>query len=234
MALSIVDPQLGEVVVSIRANSSRFTAKWSKGRVMIIAPRGASRERILRFIEQARPKLMEWREPQLFETGRPLELDGGITIKFARTGEISQKVRALLSKSGATIQIASDLPEADPQLPGLISRVMMKVAVAHSPSILIPRAKEIADSLGLRPAKLEISRGHKILGHCNARKEIAISAACLFLPWELRDYVICHELAHLTEMNHSERFHALCDRYCGGREKELIRKLKAYKWPILR
>lgn len=56
----------------------------------------------------------------------------------------------------------------------------------------------------------------------------------VFLPLELSDYVIYHELAHLTEMNHSPRFHALLDSYLGGREAELVRKLKGFVWPVLR
>lgn len=35
-------------------------------------------------------------------------------------------------------------------------------------------------------------------------------------------------------LNHSERFHRVCDTYLGGREKELVAKLKAFAWPLER
>jgi hypothetical protein len=56
----------------------------------------------------------------------------------------------------------------------------------------------------------------------------------VFLPQELRDLIILHELAHLSEMNHSPRFHALLDTYLDGREALLRNLLRNYAWPILR
>ena len=56
----------------------------------------------------------------------------------------------------------------------------------------------------------------------------------VFLPTHLRDYIIYHELAHLSEMNHSPRFHALCDAYCRGNESRYIRELNSFRWPVLR
>ena len=51
----------------------------------------------------------------------------------------------------------------------------------------------------------------------------------LGFPDDLRDYVICHEIAHLSEMNHGEKFHKLLDSYLDGREAELVRKLHSHK-----
>ena len=56
----------------------------------------------------------------------------------------------------------------------------------------------------------------------------------MFLPQELRDYIVLHEIAHLSEMNHSPRFHAVLDGYLGGREAILVNRLKTYSWPVLR
>ncbi|MDE6813007.1 MAG: M48 family metallopeptidase, partial [Duncaniella sp.] len=73
------------------------------------------------------------------------------------------------------------------------------------------------------------------LGTCYPRlRRIRLSYLNVFLTPELRDYIICHELAHLTEPGHTPAFHALCDRYCLGRERELIRRLHTYPWPIER
>lgn len=101
-------------------------------------------------------------------------------------------------------------------------------------AVLVEQAGSVAARIGAAPAAWRIGRGTRTLGCCNARREITLSAALMFVPPHLREYVMCHELAHLSEMNHSPRFHALCDAYCGGREGALAAELRAYQWPLLR
>jgi predicted metal-dependent hydrolase len=58
-------------------------------------------------------------------------------------------------------------------------------------------------------------------GSCSAQGNVNLSTRLLFAPDEVQDYVILHELAHLVELNHSERFWALVERYMPDyREKE--------------
>lgn len=50
-------------------------------------------------------------------------------------------------------------------------------------------------------------------GSCSSRGNINLSTRLLFAPQEVQDYVILHELAHLVEHNHSDRFWALVKQY---------------------
>ena len=53
---------------------------------------------------------------------------------------------------------------------------------------------------------------HSNWGSCSHNGNINLSTRLLFAPEAVQDYVIVHELAHLVEPNHSDRFWALGSR----------------------
>jgi len=63
--------------------------------------------------------------------------------------------------------------------------------------------------LGVALPKLLISNARTRWGSCNSKKEVRLNWRLLQAPPHLINYVICHELAHLKEMNHSARFWAV-------------------------
>ena len=145
----------------------------------------------------------------------------------------------LVSTSGAThrftILIPTGLDLTSPTVQTLIDRQVKTIGRHIAPELLLPRARQLATALSLRVDRWEIAHGRTVLGTCYPReRRIRLSYLNVFLTPELRDYIILHELAHLTEPGHTPAFHTLCNRYCLGREAELIRLLHTYPWPVER
>ena len=72
--------------------------------------------------------------------------------------------------------------------------------------IIPQRVKHYADLTGLLPRSVKISNARKRWGSCSAKGTINISWRLVLAPPEAIDYVVVHELVHLVERNHSQRF----------------------------
>lgn len=60
--------------------------------------------------------------------------------------------------------------------------------------------------------QVRLKHTHTVWGSCSRKRNINLSSRLLFAPPDVIDYVIIHELAHLVEMNHSERFWQLVEK----------------------
>lgn len=59
---------------------------------------------------------------------------------------------------------------------------------------------------GQRINSIRLKYNQSNWGSCSAKGNINLSTRLLFAPSKVIDYVIIHELAHLIELNHSDRF----------------------------
>jgi predicted metal-dependent hydrolase len=68
------------------------------------------------------------------------------------------------------------------------------------------RLEIFSAKLGVALPQLLLSNARSRWGSCNSRKEVRLNWRLLQAPPHIINYVVCHELAHLKEMNHSVRF----------------------------
>lgn len=108
---------------------------------------------------------------------------------------------------------------------GLLSR-----SIAHKRlPMLYEKIKKLNDiHFQMSLKKIFFKHNRSNWGSCSSRGNINISTRLLFAPDDVLEYVCIHELAHLKEHNHSERFWSLVEKAMPNyKEKELWLKENA-------
>ncbi|MGB7814993.1 MAG: SprT family zinc-dependent metalloprotease [Methylotenera sp.] len=93
----------------------------------------------------------------------------------------------------------------------LVSRKVIQWYKKQAASDFSRRLEILAAKLGVATPPLTLSNAQSRWGSCNSRGEVRLSWRLLQAPPHLINYVICHELAHLKQMNHSAKFYAVLE-----------------------
>lgn len=72
--------------------------------------------------------------------------------------------------------------------------------------IIVKRVELYARKAGLQYRSVSITSADTRWGSCSNQKTLNFNWKLIMAPLEVIDYVVAHELAHLTELNHSHAF----------------------------
>lgn len=222
-------------MLTVRRNMRNMTMRWKGGTLYMSVPVGASCTDIERALNDLRPKLRKAKSKEYlsYHIGQVIQCYG-FTITLGEQDKLPNIIVFSYSESNVVASVPQGINLDEHGTKQWISKALKVVAHERAAKVLLPLAESITKRVGVSPIRFEIGRGLRKLGHCTPGKVIQLSANLVFLPAELIEYIVCHELAHLTHMNHSPQFHALVNTYLMGREKELKKKLKDFSWPVMR
>ncbi len=80
--------------------------------------------------------------------------------------------------------------------------------------IIPQRVNHFAEIIGVKYNRISIKHQATRWGSCSAKGNLNFNCLLVLCPPEVRDYVIIHELCHLKELNHSQKFWNEVARYC--------------------
>ena len=235
---SFMHAVLGKVHIRINPRAKRFIMRVVNTELAVTVPPYVTLKQLSTMLDEQVESLRGLIAKQKVHDVASVSLYPGLEMQLSGFSfEIDQheQVRGfLVEKRGARLRFL--LPQAadttDLDLRQTMAQHLIRHARQVAPHYLPTRLRYWANQLGLSVGNITITHGKKRLGACNQQGDIQLSYYLTLMPPELSDYVILHELAHLTEMNHSPRFHALLDRYAQGRSKALQQQLKAYRYPF--
>ncbi len=90
--------------------------------------------------------------------------------------------------------------------------------------IISPIVEKYSDIMNLHPSSIKYRKNKNTWGSCNYKDGLNFNIFLVKFPFEVIEYVVIHELAHIKYKNHSKQFWKLVENYCNDykiREKIL-------------
>lgn len=161
------------------------------GLVTIKAPNGATDEQVARAIRQHGEKILERLQAIANTREAPKTKEYQEQGKFLHLG---------------TYHALNELIETGGRSEEELRRDLKKFYFASCKRIVLERLPIYQKQLKVKPKSVEIVESHTKWGSCSSDKHLTFNYRLAMAPVEVIDYVIIHELCHLTHMNHDRSF----------------------------
>jgi predicted metal-dependent hydrolase len=94
-----------------------------------------------------------------------------------------------------------------------IKRVLENFYRSQARELLTERTEHYSEQMGVEYEKLELRNQRTRWGSCSTGGTISLNWRLIMAPPGVVDYLVVHELAHLTEQNHGREFWRLVGEY---------------------
>ena len=98
-------------------------------------------------------------------------------------------------------------PAPPPELLSKTDRMKIQLKIGK-------QVRHYCEAMGVTVGYVTVKNQKTRWGSCSAKGNVNFNYQLAFLPDELLDYVVIHELAHRRHMNHSRAFWAEVEKYC--------------------
>lgn len=180
--------------------------------LVIRAPFRLPEKDIRYFIDRQMPWILQkHKEMREFQTSKP--------VREFKEGEIFSFLGAeyTLTKSSDTIRrviLEDEKLALSAKYFEKAEKFLEKFYREEAYEYLSDRTRYFAKVMGLQYSKIKLGTASTRWASCGPTGNLNFNWKLIMAPREVVDYVVVHELAHITHKNHSARFWALVGRYC--------------------
>ncbi len=111
------------------------------------------------------------------------------------------------------LEIVKNRVESESNIPKFTDDEI-KALTKQAKAIIPQRAEYFAKIMGVKFNRISIKLQVSRWGSCSAKGNLNFNCLLMLCPQEVQDYVIIHELCHLKELNHSQKFWNEVAKYC--------------------
>ncbi len=197
--------------ISPRARNIRLRVTMQQG-LEVVVPRGYDATKVPGLLERKKHWIraaLEQAESRrkFFEPKPAWRLPTEIKLAaLGRTWNVSQRETAVPWVAVREMGPSTLLVFGKVDHEGICQAALNRWLMRQTRKYLVPRLEELTRRTGLRFKRVLVKKQKTRWASCSRHKTISLNAKLLFLPSVLVDYVIIHELCHLSEMNHSQGF----------------------------
>jgi predicted metal-dependent hydrolase len=196
------------VRVSARARRIAIHIDAAAAVAELVLPKRARLETGLAFIESKR----DWITSRLAAVPRRIPFTAGAEVPVLgvphRIRHLGEGVRGTVSIAEGEIRVAGGAAH--------VARRVRDYLMALAKRVLGERARRLAARLGRKVARVTVRDTRSRWGSCTAAGHLSFSWRLVLAPEAVLDYVVAHEVAHLIEMNHSQRFWRIVEELMPG------------------
>jgi predicted metal-dependent hydrolase len=200
-----------DVQINGRARNISVRIDERTGGVELVLPRFVAKAEGLAFVREK----THWILRQLRDLPPRVPFADGAVVPFLGEDHVithrpEERGTVWLDPACAAINVAGDAPH----VPRRVTDWLKKQA-RHE---INARANAAAAAVEKRIAKIQIRDTRSRWGSCSEEARLSFSWRLILAPENVLAYVVAHEVAHLVELNHSDRFWRLVDQLCPGNE----------------
>ena len=224
---------IGGLMVEVTRKSGMknlyIRVKPPDGKVTVSAPMNTASEEITHFVMKRTPDILRVRERMLsqfrqskreYVSGEACYLWGKPYMLMVRCEGRNYRV---YQSADRIIMIVPDGASCERR-----ERLMLEWYRSELKRVIPAMLRQCEDRIGVKAASCSIRYMKTRWGSCNTQsKRILINLQLVKKPVQCLEYVIIHELVHLLERNHTNRFRSLVEKFCPN-WKESKRLLNEY------
>ena len=118
----------------------------------------------------------------------------------------STKLASRVGKTVVTVNYPKNLHSSDATVQTEAQKAATRALRRQAESVLPSLLHELATKYNYKYREVRVKNVHTRWGSCSNHGVINLSIWLMQLPDSLIEYVLCHELTHLSNMNHSTSF----------------------------
>ena len=155
------------------------------------------------------------------------EKNSNLKILVTMPNRVSESMaeKFIREKSSWIIEKIDELKNSAPQPSVALDKKSYRKEKEKARKIIIERVKYFGNLYGFRFEKVAIRAQRTRWGSCARNGNLNFNYKMIYLPREIMDYIIVHELCHLDQFNHSKKFWFLVSEIIPN-YRELRRRLK--------